>query len=110
MSELEQKELEHYKRKFSLAEHDLAISGYLAYVGVVEQQIEYIKNFKLSGNIDGKKADTVIYERSIALWESLPEAISKMNKLKFELKIEFDPEEGKVKQQATRPELMVKKN
>lgn len=102
----QEKELEFYKKKFSVAEHDIAVSGYLAYVGVVKQQVEYVKEFKITSNIDGKKTDTVVYERSIALWESLPDMISKMNRLKTELGIEYNPDEGKPKQQATRPELM----
>lgn len=106
MTDQERKELNHYRKLFSIGEHDVAISGYKSYVKLVQQQIEYLSDFNLKSNIDGKKAETVIYDRSIALWESLPDMISKMNKLRVELKIEFDPEEGKLKQQATRPELM----
>ena len=104
----EAKELEFYKKKFSVAEHDVALDGYLAYVNIVKQQVEYVKGFNIKSNIDGKKSETVLYDRSVALWESLPDMISKMNKLKMELKIEYNPDEGKIKQQATRPELMAK--
>ena len=109
MTELERKELDHYRRLFATGEDgNLAIKGYLAFVKSLKQQIEYIDNFNISSNIDGKKSDTVLYDRSIAIWEGLPDMISKMNRLKMELKIDFDPEEGKQKQMATRPELMAK--
>jgi hypothetical protein len=105
----EQKELEHYRKLFATGEEgNLAVSGYLAFVKSLKQQIEHIDNFSISTNIDGKKADTILYERSMAIWENLPDMIAKMNRLKVELKIEFDPEEGKPKSQATRPELMAK--
>lgn len=106
MSELERKELEHYRKLFSTAEHDVAIDGYISYVKLVRQQIEYLKDFNIRNNIDGKKTETVLYDRSISLWESMPEMITKMNRLKVELKIDFDPEAGKPKLQATRPELL----
>lgn len=106
MTDQEKKELDHYRKLFSIGEHDIAISGYESYVKLVKQQIEYLDDFNLKSNIDGKKAETVIYDRSIALWESLPDMISKMNKLKVELKIEYNPDEGKPKAMAARPELM----
>lgn len=106
MSEQDRKELEHYRRLFSTSDHDAAIDGYISYVRLVRQQIDYLKNFNISSHIDGKKTETVLYDRSIALWESMPEMISKMQKLKIELKIDFDPTEGKPKQQALRPELL----
>jgi hypothetical protein len=103
----QQQELEHYRKLFAAGEEgNLGVKGYLAYVKSLKQQIDHVENFNIASHIDGKKADTVLYERSIAMWESLPDMIAKMNRLKLELKIEFDPEEGKPKQQATRPELI----
>jgi capsule polysaccharide export protein KpsE/RkpR len=90
----QQQELEHYRKLFAAGEDgNLGIKGYLAYVKSLKQQIDHVENFSISANIDGKKADTMI---------------AKMNRLKLELKIEFDPEAGKPKQQATRPELLAK--
>lgn len=107
MTDNERKELEHYRKLFAVGESgNLAVKGYLAFVKSLKQQIEHVENFSIAGNIEGKKAETVLYERSIAIWESLPDMITKMNRLKVELNIEFDPEAGKPKQQATRPELM----
>lgn len=109
MTELE-KELEHYKKVFSLKEQDLAISGYIAYVNFVRQQVDYIKEFKVKGNIEGKKAETVVYDRAISMGESLPDMISKMNRLKIELKIDFDVDADKPKIGATSPQSIGKKD
>lgn len=99
-----QKELEYYQKIFSLKDHDLAISGYIAYVNFVRQQVEYIKEFKVKDNIEGKKAETVVYDRGMAMGESLPDMISRMNKLKGELNIEYDYEEGKPKTKRVSPQ------
>lgn len=101
-----QKELDHYRRLFSLKDTDLAISGYIAYVKFVKQQVEYIDNFKLKDNIEGKKTETVVYDRAIAMGESLPDMISKMNRLKAELKIDFDINSDKPKVGATNPQTI----
>lgn len=104
-----QKELDYYKQKFSLAEHDVAINGYLAYVNIVSQQVAYIKDFVLEDNIDGKKSENAKYDRTEAIWKNLPDMITSMNRLKFELNIPFDENEGKPKQTATTPQSLMKK-
>jgi len=101
-----QKELAYYKKIFSLKDSDLAISGYIAYVSFVRQQVEYMEGFKLKDNIDGKKAETVVYDRAISMGESLPDMISKMNRLKAELKIDFDINSDKPKVGATNPQTI----
>lgn len=107
MTDREKKELDHFRKLFAAGEAgNIAIKGYLSFVKLLNQQIGYVDGFSISTHIDGKKSDTVLYDRSIAIWESLPDMITKMNKLKTELNIEFDPEAGKPKMQATRPELM----
>jgi hypothetical protein len=104
----EKKELEHYRNLFSVGEHNVAVSGYLTYVEIVRQQVEYLKEFKIKSNIDGKKTETAMYDRSEAMWKNLPDMISSLNKLRFELKIDFDPMDGKQKQMATTPQSIAK--
>lgn len=98
------KELEFYKKKLSLAEHDIALDGYMAYVNIVKQQVEYIKDFNIKNNIDGKKSESAMYDRSEAMWKNLPDMITKMNNLKDELQIEFDDKEGQPKVKAVSPQ------
>lgn len=103
------KELEYYKKKFSAAEHNVAIDGYLAYVNLVRQQVDFIKDFKIKENIDGKKTETVLYDRATEMGANLPKMISSMNNLKLELGIEFDEKEGQQKSSATTPQSLFKK-
>jgi len=100
----EQKELEHYRKLFSVSGHDLAMKGYISYVKLVKQQIEYMDDFELKAHIDGKKADTVLYDRSMDIGQKLPDMISRMNRLKDELKIEFSIEDGIPKKKAVSPQ------
>lgn len=106
MTEDQEKELAHYQKIFSLKDKDLAVSGYIAFVDFVRQQVDYISGFKLKDNIDGKKAETVVYDRAISIGESLPDMISKMNRLKAELKIDFDINSDKPKVGATNPQTI----
>lgn len=98
------KELEFYKNKFSVAEKDVAIDGYLAFVNIVRQQVEYIKEFKIKDNIDGKKSESAMYDRSESIWKNLPSMISSMNNLKLELGVEFDVNEGVERKGASSPQ------
>lgn len=98
------KQLEYYKKRFSVGEHDIAIDGYLAYVALVRQQVEFIKDFKVKEHIEGKKSDTVLYDRATDMGEKLPKMISSMNSLKTELGIEYDENTGKPKMTATSPQ------
>lgn len=112
MEEIEKlkKELEFYKKKLSLAEHDVAMDGYVAYVNIVRQQVEYIKDFNIKSNIEGKKSENAMYDRTEAMWKNLPDMISSMNKLKLELNIPFDENEGKPKMGATTPQSLAKQS
>lgn len=103
-----EKELDFYKKKFSVAEHDVAVDGYLAYVNIVRQMVDYVKDFNIKNNIEGKKSENAMYERTEKIWGELPDMISSMNRLKVELGIEYNPNEGMKKQQALRPELIGK--
>jgi hypothetical protein len=106
MSEVDnlKKELDFYKKKFSLGENDVAVAGFLAYVNIVRQQVEYMKDFNIKANIEGKKSENAMYERTQAMWKELPEMISSVNRLKLELGIEYNPDEGKPKMTAVSPQ------
>jgi len=102
------KELDFYKKKFAIGDHDVAVAGYLAYVNIVKQQVDHVKEFNIKSNIEGKKSENAMYERTEAIWKNLPDMISSMNRLRQELKIDYDPLEGKPKIGATTPQSFVK--
>lgn len=104
------KELDFYKTKFGVAEKNVAVDGYIAYVNIVRQQVEYVKDFNIKANIEGKKSENAMYERTEAIWKNLPDMISSLNRLKLELNIEFDSDAGKIKQGATTPQSLMKRD
>lgn len=107
MNEVEElkREIAHYKKVLGLSESNMAYKGYMAYQKVLEQYIQHIDQFKLTKEIlEGKKTENAYYERTDAMFKTLPEMISSLNRLKSELKIEFDPQEGKPKIRATSPQ------
>ncbi len=103
------KELEFYRNKFGIGEKNVSIGGYLAYVNIVRQQVDYTKDFDIKANIEGKKSENAMYERTEAIWKSLPSMISSMNSLRIELGIEFDPTDGQVKTGPTTPQSLLKR-
>lgn len=103
------KKIAHYEKILGIAENNLAYRGYIAYQTMLEQQIAHIEKFKLTSDmLEGKKTENAYYERSDAMFKSLPDSISSLNRLKAELKIEFDPNEGKPKVGPTSPQSIGK--
>lgn len=98
------KELEFYKKSFAIGDHDVAVAGYLAYVNIVRQQVDYVKDFNIKSNIEGKKSENAMYERTEAIWKNLPDMISSMNRLKIELNIQYNGDANKIKQLPTSPQ------
>jgi len=97
------KELAHYKKLFGIG--DDAIESYLVLIGIFRQQREYLKDFSIKSKIGSDdKAVAIEYKNAKDLWENLPDMISKLNRLKSELKIEFDENEGKPKAKAISPQ------
>lgn len=84
----QQKELEHYKKLLGIG--DIATRGYKTIVKILEQQIECLDGINIKSIIGSEeKADTIKYKNSKDLWESMPDTILKLNKLKIELGVEY---------------------
>lgn len=99
------KKIAHYEKILGISENNLSYRGYLAYQKMLEQQISHIERFTLTPDmLEGKKTENAYYERTESMFKSLPDSISSLNRLKAELKIEFDPNEGKPKFGATSPQ------
>jgi|ERR1700743_387821 len=80
-------ELDHYKKILGVG--DIATRAYIAVVKVLEQQVDYLKDFNIKDTITKAAKDDPTYARSIEMWEELPEMVLKMKKLKDELGIEY---------------------
>lgn len=98
------KKVAHYEKLFAVAQNDLSYKAYLSFVKIVEQQVDYIDTFKIANIIADKKTESPQYERAESIWSNLPKLISSLNNLKAELKIEFDPNDGKPKFGPTSPQ------
>jgi hypothetical protein len=101
------KQVAHFEKVLALGEHDLAYKSYMSFVKIVQQQVEFLNDFNLKSNIDGKKADTAVYERAEGLWSNLPKMITSLNNLRAELKIDYDPNEGKPRRGAISPQTIM---
>ena len=98
-----QKELDHYKRLFGIG--DDAVESYMVLIKIFRQQREYLRDFKIKDLISSDDKGKIIeYKNAKDLWENLPDMISKLNRLRSELKIEFDENEGKPKSRAISPQ------
>jgi len=105
-AEAQAKMIAHYEKKLGIGgETPLAMKGFLAYQKLMEQQVKHIDNFIITEDIlSGKKSADALWERTEKMHSELPEKISMLNKLKTELQIEYDPNEGKVKVGAISPQ------
>ena len=99
----------HYEKKLGIGvEMPIEIRGYLAYQQLLEQQIKHIEGFTITSDIiKGKKSEDAQYERTEEMHSKLPDKISSLNKLRAELKIDFDPTEGKPRMTATTPQSLM---
>lgn len=94
MSDKDYKELEHYRTIFGTG--DIATRAYKSCVKIVEQQVEYLNEFKIKEKISSATKDDASYTRAEDMWENLPDMISKLHKLKNELGIEYVEREEQI--------------
>lgn len=88
-----------YERRMGIGENDPAKDGYLVLVGILNQQNEYLKNFKISSKIaSDEKADMTAYKNAKDLWENLPKMIESVSTLRITLKMD-----GEEKKNSTKP-------
>ena len=87
MNSKEMNELEHYRKIFGTG--DVATRGYMSAIKILEQQIEFLNEFKIKEKIASVTKDDATYGRAETMWEKLPNMISALHKLKNELGIEY---------------------
>ena len=81
------------EQKIALYENEeLEKEGYYALKGLVKQQIDIIKEFKLSEEIIKNPKDDKYYDRVKAVGEGLKSMITDLKLLRSELKITFKEE------------------
>lgn len=94
---------EEYERRMGIGDSDPARDGYLVMVQILRQQNEYLRVFKIKELISSDDAAKKIeYTNAKNLWEKLPEMITKVRDLRFELKM--DGEEKKTDERPISPQ------
>jgi hypothetical protein len=104
-----EKQVEHYEEKLGIGAHgqNVAVNGFMSFKKMLDQHIDWLDKFRLTADIiEGKKNDNASFERTDAMFRALPENILAFEKLKEQLKIKFDPEDGKPKITATSPQSL----
>lgn len=86
-------EIDDLKKKLEFYEKDPEKRGYFALVRIVNQQIDYLNDFNIKGNVGGKASEDATFSRTKDMWENLPKMISSLNDLKIQLRIKKDDEE-----------------
>ncbi len=96
----------HYEKKLGIGEEiSLEMKGFVAYQKLLEQQINHIDNFKITLDVlEGKKSADALWERTEKMHNELPEKISALTKLRLDLKVDFDENDGKQKTGAISPQ------
>lgn len=88
MEEL-QKKIAEYEKRMGIGNNDPAKEGYLVLVNILQQQNEYLSEFKIKSKIASEeKGDQLAYKNSKDLWENLSKMIESVTNLKIALKME----------------------
>ncbi len=88
-----------YEKRMGIGESDPAKEGYLVLVNILNQQNEFLKEFKIKSKISSdEKGDIIAYKNAKDLWENLPQMITNVGNLKISLKME-----GEVKKNTYTP-------
>lgn len=80
-------ELEHYKKLYGVG--DIATRAYATAIKILEQQIEFLNDFKIKEEIKKTTKEDATYGRAEEMWQKLPGMVSSLHKLKSELGIEY---------------------
>jgi len=96
--------IEDIKKELLFYKNDPEKRGYFALVRIINQQIDYLNDFNIKGNVGGKASEDATFARTKDMWENLPKMISSLSDLKTILKIKKVDEEDNMKNQRTSPE------
>lgn len=88
MSEQDYKaKCEMYERLLGIGEYDPVKNAFLVYLKMMNQQVEYLNDFKLKSLITSVDKESPEYKRAMEMVDSLPKMITSVNELRATLKI-----------------------
>ena len=82
-----QRIIKEYEKVLGIGEHDPMKNAFIIYVKILNQQSDYLKDFKIKDKIEGKKAESAEYDRAMEMVAGLPKMITSVNDLKSVLKL-----------------------
>ena len=82
-----QKIIIEYEKILGIGEHDPMKNAFIIYVKILNQQSDYLQDFKIKEKIDGKKSESAEYDRAMEMIKGLPKMINDVNDLKSVLKL-----------------------
>jgi len=88
MSDIDYKsKCEMYERLLGVGEYDPVKNAFLVYLKIMNQQVEYLNEFKLKSLITSVDKESPEYKRAMEMVDSLPKMITSVNELRATLKI-----------------------
>jgi len=76
-----------YEKLLGIGEYDPVKNAFLVYLKMMNQQIDYLNDFKLKSVITSIDKDAPEYKRAMEMVDSLPKMIIAVNDLRATLKI-----------------------
>lgn len=95
-----------YESILGIGEYDLARKAFFAFCRVVDAQAKRLEKFNLDVEIAKDAKEDKIYDRTKAIWESMPKMISDINSLRRELNISKPEVEKRLTKQMTTSETI----
>lgn len=82
-----QKIIKEYEKILGIGEHDPMKNAFIIYVKILNQQSDYLKDFKIKDVIKTVDKDSPEYKRAMDMVDGLPKMITSVNDLKSVLKL-----------------------
>lgn len=99
MSDNTQPSIEEYQQRVLELEkmlneykHDPRKDAYFTYKKILNDQVQFLKTFKIKDEISKTTKEDATYARAQSMWKELPEMIREMGMLTTELKIDEEKE------------------
>jgi phenylacetate-coenzyme A ligase PaaK-like adenylate-forming protein len=76
-----------YERMLGIGEYDPVKNAFTVLVQMMNQQVDYLKNFRITAHIDSADKESPQYKRAMDMADGLPKMIASVNELRVTLKL-----------------------
>lgn len=81
---------EQYEKLLGIGDYDPVKNAFIVYVKMLNQQTEFLNEFKISSHISDTDKDSPKYKRAMEMVDGLPKMITSVDELKSRLKLTKD--------------------